>query len=542
MIRPSSLMPFAVLVASGSIAGAEPRHSGSVVYAVADRLYLDAGTRDGIAAAQVVQLRRRGEPAGTCTVQTVSDAKATCLGNGRVGDTFAVSPPQHPAIAARRPPAPLPAQIVQQRRNLIAGAAFEKVPFQEPPGGVISTRGATVAVRHLTWAATGSTPWQQERADVALHGFPLGKGFSVDLDLSARRWSRRSDPISFRPDDQAQLYVWEASLSRRAAEGGLALSLGRVRTRSAPGQTLLDGAQAGIRSAGGSEAGVFGGVVPDAVTLSPSLEHGTFGAYWSARYTGDPDSVWRFVRHEARVAFVNTAELGRRLEGEALVDFRLTRAITAAVDARFGLGDHQAPNALDAVRVDGMIRPADTLSLIGSFRYEALNVPGLDGPGNVLSGGAARHAQLSAAWEPSPAVRFSVVSGLSTDLTLHQSRQWIGPEIGFPQLFSSHLIASAGYFEERGWEPGRSAWAQVIVRTQRAFRLLTRFSWYRTRNAAPVDLDELGVSAALEAQLGPYVALRLSALGRTALNGERTPWGGATTQTGVLDASLAGQF
>jgi len=67
-------------------------------------------------------------------------------------------------------------------------------------------------------------------------------------------------------------------------------------------------------------------------------------------------------------------------------------------------------------------------------------------------------------------------------------------------------------------------------------------SWFRSRGIAPDELDELGASAALEAQLGPFVGLRLSALGRTALNGDTRLFGGNSGQTGILDASLTGQF
>jgi hypothetical protein len=159
-----------------------------------------------------------------------------------------------------------------------------------------------------------------------------------------------------------------------------------------------------------------------------------------------------------------------------------------------------------------------------------------------MRGGQARHADLAAAWEPVSFVRVSVSSGLSTDLVTHQTRQWIGPELGFPVLFAGRVNVSAGYFEEGGWAPGRSAWLQLLTGSQRTFRLLLRGSWFRTRGIAPGDLDELGASAAIEAQLSALVALRISALGRTTLNGATTPFASGTGQAGVVDASLAGRF
>jgi len=528
-------------VASVAHGAAVQRRAGTVLYSVGNRLYLDAGTRDGLSSGQVLPLRRGQTAVGTCTVLETSDTKATCRGQGRPGDAFALSPRPPPEPRPHRPfPEPPSAAVAEQRRSALATAPFEKVDFHEVPG-MAAPRGAEARIVHTTWASTGSMPWQQERADVALRGYALGAGLSLDLDLSARRWSRRSDPVSFRPQDPSQLYVWEAALSRRSMGGGLAFSLGRVRPRGLAGQVLLDGAQMGFRS-GAGEAGVFGGVVPDGVTLSPSLEHGTLGAYWSSRRSGPADSLFLFMRHEARVAFVNTAELGRRLEGEVLLDYRITRRFDAAVDARFGVGDFGAPGGLDAIRIDGGARPFDSFSLNGSFRYEGLSVPELDGPGRIFRGGAARHAQFSAAWEPSSAVRISLLSGLATDLTTPAARRWLGSELAFPDLLATRLMASAGYFQEGGWTRGHTGWIQVILRSHLAFRILTRVSWFRSTGIAPRDLDELGASAALEAQLGPFVSLRLTALGRTALNGDTRLFGRNSGQTGILDAGLTGQF
>jgi hypothetical protein len=548
MIRPSRALFGAALLVAARPALAVEYRAGKVVYATASHLYLDAGSRDGLAPGQVLTLHRGDRVSSTCKVEQVADAQATCTGAGRPGDTFSLVPPP-PLPPVKRPAPPPQPAVLEQRRTALAGAPFEKVDFHGGPGVLAApTTRVEVALGHASWASIGAGPWQQERLDVALRGTAIGGGFSLDVAVSARRWSRRSDPISFRPDDPTQLYVWEAAISRRSADGGPALSVGRVRPWFTPGQVALDGAQVGWRTSGGNEAGVFGGAVPDAVTLAPSLSQGTFGAYWAGQHTGAPDSVLRFFRHEARVALVNTAELGQRVEGEGLLEARITKRMDLSVDARFGRAaprassGYQAPNSLDAVRVDGGIRPFDTFSLNGSFRYEGLSVPELDGPGHVMRGGQARHADLAAAWEPVSFVRVSVSSGLSTDLVTHQTRQWIGPELGFPVLFAGRVNVSAGYFEEGGWAPGRSAWLQLLTGSQGTFRLLLRGSWFRTRGIAPGDLDELGASAAIEAQLSALVALRISALGRTTLNGATTPFASGTGQAGVVDASLAGRF
>jgi len=519
------------------------RRTGSVLYATTSRLYLDAGSREGLAPGQIVQLQK-----GTCRVEQVSATRATCLGTGRAGDTFGLPPPPpQPQAAARLAPLPAPS-VVEQRRSILASAPHPKVDFHEASFGVEASRGsADVGIGQTTWWTSRIGASRQERVDALIRDFPLAAGFTLDVDLSARRWSRRTGPISFRPDAATQLYVWEASISRRTDAGGPAFSVGRVRPYHVPGQVILDGAQAGWRSQGGTEAGIFGGVVPDFMTLAPSLDHGTFGAYWIGQHSYGGDSSLRFLRHEARIAFINTGDLGQRVEGEALVEARVTRQIDFAFDVRGGgtvsggVGSSVGAS-LEALRVDVTARPLDSLNVIGSFRYDGLSVPELDGPGRVLTSQAVRHADFSASWEPMDTLRLSVLSGLSSDLKSHTSRRWIGPEVGLPRLLGDSAGLSAGYFREDGWARGSSAWVQLLTRSRGVYQLLARVSWFRTAGIAPGNLDELGASAAIQAQLARYVALRFSVFGRTTLNGQTTPFGPATGQVAFVDAEIAGTF
>jgi len=529
----------ASLGARASQSDPAPRRTGSVLYSTSSRLYLDAGSREGLAPGRIVQLQK-----GTCRVEQVSATRATCLGSGRAGDTFGLPPPPQPRAAARLAPLPAPA-VVEQRRSILVSAPHPKVDFHEGSSGLEARRGsADVGIGHTTWWTARVGASSQERVDALIRDFPLGAGFTLDVDLSARRWSRQTGPISFRPDAVTQLYVWEASISRRTA-GGPAFSVGRVRPYRVPGQVILDGAQAGWRSEGGTEAGIFGGVVPDAVTLAPSIDHGTFGAYWIGQRSYPGDSSLRFLRHEARIAFVDTADLGKRVQGEALLEARITRQVDFAFDVRGGgnlTGGSMNGMGLEALHIDVSARPLDSVNLLGSFRYDGLSIPELDGPGRVLNSGAVHHVDFSAAWEPMDTLRFSVLSGLSSDLLSHTSRRWIGPEIALPRLLGDSAGLSAGYFREDGWAPGSSAWLQLLARSPGIFQLLARFSWFRTTGIAPVDLDELGASAAVQAQLGRYLALRLSVFGRTTLNGQTTPFGRATGQVAFADLELAGTF
>jgi hypothetical protein len=536
----------AVALAWPSGAPAAPqRTSGRVEYATARRLYLDAGARDGLEPGATLQLNRGGKPASTCRIDTVSDTHATCVGTGKPGDTFALSPPAPLAMPeAEKLAQPLSDAEVARRRRLLDAAAHEKVDYRGAPAFSVLSGKTEVRLAYATWAEQHVGPWHQERVDVAIRGMPVGGGFALYADLSARRWSQRSGTIVAQPDEATQLYVWEAELARRPAQGGgLALAFGRVRPWSAPGSSIFDGGQVGWRSRSNIEVGVFGGGVPDPGTLAPSFERHTAGAYLALQSTGDVTSVLQYVRQETRLAYSNSPELGKRVEAEALAQVSLGRMLDLGAQARMALGDRKSPDYLDGASVDVGFRPLERLSVLGGFRYQGLSVPERDGPGSVLSGGPARHADLTASWEVAPWLAVSGVSGLVKDLTTGMSRRFAGPELGLPRLFGDVGGLSLGYVAEDGWSGGHTAWAQVLTRRPRWLQVLFRVSWFQTRSLGPYTEDELGAYASIGAQLGPNAALRLSALGRAGGVPGIRPFGqNGSVLGGTLDATLAGRF
>jgi hypothetical protein len=524
--------------------GAVPRTSGRVEYATVQRLYLDAGARDGLFPGATVQLRRAEKSAAACRVETVSETHATCVGPGKIGDTFllAAAPPLA-MPEAEKADTPISEGETDRRRRALEAAPHEKVDFHGAPAFTVLSGRTEVALTYATWAEQTVGPWHQERLDVAIHGMPVGGGFELYADLSARRWSQRSGQIAARPDEPTQLYVWEAELARRPSQGGLMLALGRVRPWSAPGSTVIDGGQAGWRTKNNIELGVFGGGVPDPATLAASFERHTAGVYLSMQSTGDASSVIRFAREEVRVAYSNSPELGKRVEAEALAQVSLGRMIDLGAQARVSRGDRQAEQYLDGASVDLGFRPFERFSLLGGFRYQGLSVPERDGPGAALYGGAARHADATLSWEVAPWLTVSGVGGLATDLTTGLSRRFAGPEIGLPWILGDVGGASVGYVAETGWTGGHTAWVQLLTRRPRWAQALLRVSWFRTRWMGPDVQDEIGAYASVNAQLGEHVALRLSALGRAGGTPGANPFiSTGSLLGGTLEATLAGRF
>jgi hypothetical protein len=520
------------------------RH-GTVKFATARELYLDAGSADGLAPGATLQLRRNDRPAGSCRVDKVSEHHASCAGHGSAGDTFELAPQPSAAKAppAPRPPPPLPPRVVAALRRALDDAPFEKVAFAGAPKvSGAALRGRTeVRIAHATFASTDVGPWHQERLDARIDGAAAFGGLALWADLSARRWTRRSETIVARPDDPTQLYVWEAALSRRSGPGSLALALGRLRPWSAPGATIVDGAQVGWVTRGGGEAGVFGGIVPDQITLAPSLSRGTVGTYLRFERRGEAGSLVRLAREETRLAFTSSPELGQRAEAELLGQLWLVRELSASANVRFAVGDRSSPNNLDALRIDLGGRLLPRLSVSGGFRYEAVSVPERDGPGATGLGGASRHADFSAAWEAADWLSLSALSGLSRDVVTAVHREYVGPELALPRLFGSLGGLSLGYVQEGGSIGGNNAWAQFVAHA-RAFQLLARLSWFRTRGLNPDFDDELGAYVNLAAQLGQHLSLRVAALGRMSGVGGGSPVAKTAVRGGTLEVSLGGVF
>jgi len=538
-----STLALAVAFALGLLSRPAPaqRTAGGVEYATAGRLYLDAGARDGLAPGAVLALRRGEKAAGTCRVEVVSETHATCLGNGRPGDTFPLDARPEPAEAtpARTGAGPLADAEAARRRRTLENATFEKVDFRGAARPTLLSGKTDVQLGYFTWAATGVGPWHQERLDAAVRGAPVGGGFSLFADLSARYWSTRSGPAVARPDDNWQLYVWEAELVRRPPSG-LAVALGRIRPWVAPGATIVDGVQAGWRTKGNVEFGVFGGAVPDPSTTSPAFDRSTGGAYLAFQSVGDTHSTVRYAREEFRLAYVNSPELGRRLELEGLEQMSLGKIFDLGIQGRIAKPEF-ASTLLDSFSADLGFHPLEKFSLMGAFRFQGSSVPEADGPGVINLGGVTRHADVTARWDVVPWLNLAATSGMAEDPTGF-SRRFAGPEIGLPRLFGEVGGASAGYLFEDGWSGGHTAWMQILTRRPRGLQCLLRVFWYRTRGLTALAEDELGASASLSAQLGPFVALRLTALGRAGGTPGTQPLAARSLLAGSFDLALAGRF
>jgi hypothetical protein len=482
---------------------------GTVRSVIRGRAYLDAGSRDGLSPGAVVELRRRGQGAATCKVETLAERNATCVGSGiRPGDTFSVSPAAGvlPAELPQRPSADEQVRrLAAVQRTGYALVDFKSNKVVEAPERL---RRTEVSVSHFTFLSSGASAIHQEQVNARTYGVETWRGSRLDLDLTAVGQTQPSSTERFEPGHRAQLWVRQASLSWDAPGSPWRLAAGRVLPWLVPGGPTFDGAQAGWRPGARSELGIFGGAVPDAMTTAPGTDRATGGAYWSAEGLLGP----ALLRSDGRLAWVRLPGSKSRIEAEAAAQAWIGRRLDLAGQVRFGVGDYAAPGKLDAAHVDVSWVQPYLVSAYAGFRYDESRVEDVAAP--ALTPGRTRQATGGLSYDRLGWLLIRATGGLSRDLSTSQKRSWAGPELAAPRLFGRWGGAALGYAEELGTWPGRSAWLQGDLALGAATRLLTRASWFMEERPSPLAADHnFGLTLGLASDVAAWLRVRLSAIG-----------------------------
>ncbi len=492
-----------------------------VAYVTSTRAYLDRGSTDGLVVGESLKLTRQGHAVGTCEVDAVSLHSATCEGQGfQVADrapTEQTAPPERP----RLPPPLVSGEELARRRTMVDGAELSRVDFKARARALAA--GASLARGSLTqsvWASVDSAagPFQQTRADLGVNGVEVGLGFRAWADLTVLAWERR--PAGFRAlsTAAAQLYVREAEVALRAPARSLALAIGRTAPRYAPGLVVLDGAQGGWRS-GETEAGLYAGAVPDAVSLAPRPSQWAVGAYLTRRAVFENGEL----QPEARLGLASGVS-GSRLEAEVAAHGWAGKGFDGHLQARLatglGGGAATARGLVELVRLDLNTLPAPKLRLQGGLRYDWTGGPDVGVLGSPVFGARGLHADVSGAYEAAGGFTVGAQGGLARDLSGGLWRGYVGPELGFPTALGRYGAVSLGYQEELGWMSGRSAYLQAAAFPDPRVRLLVRGSFFMESPQAGAEgfaSQEVGLYTGLDVKLLRWLWVRGALLGRLGL-------------------------
>jgi hypothetical protein len=514
-MRAALLAAFILLHSAPAQAHPRPARTetGKVVYTTFGRAYLDCGGRQGLVAGATLSLQRQGNAVGTCRVEWVDENHATCVGEDvRRGDTF-----RSPPASARQPQNDRPrlsAQEIDRRRSALAQVPFLKVEAK-PAAGLPGRRPkAEVTAGHQLWASF-ATPrgFHQERLDLTLSTPPFWGGLRFLGNGTVLWWSDRPATARYLPGTATQIWIRQAELTTHGSSS-LELSAGRLWPWHAPGLVALDGAQLGWASSDRKlAAGIFGGALPDPVSLSPDGRW-IAGAYYSAEH-GEPKSTLR-LRHNARIDV-------RRIDGAPLIEAQLEvdAQLGAWAETSFGvLGVHSGGAiALQSSHVDFSARPSATLTLAGSLRQTSSD-PELLKVDPEAFDQRARHAELSARWAATPSLSLGMIGGTALEATTDLQRGYVGPEVALPRAFGRHGGLAVGYQQDFGWSQGRLGYVQLTGRAFSRLQLVGRISYLDSYYPAqPWLMRELGGFVSVRAQLTEFLIVRGSLLVRGGVGG-----------------------
>ncbi len=524
---------------------------GQVTYVTADRVFVDRGAADGVAVGNALTVTRGGKTVGTCTVKSVTELAATCAGTAlQSGDRLTVvRKPRALAV----PLAPVPdSRELASRLSTLEATPAPLVDFEGggPAGFTGSASTLEVVLSQSTFSNFSGSggPYQLQRVDAHLRELRLWRALRVSIDMSALNWSQR--PAQFGSIDRAQTELFIRQLELAWRDGRVDAAIGRIWTRHTPGLAMVDGAQAGLRSSSGNiEGGAFGGLLPNEVTLGPSLSQWVAGAYVSGRlFKGaGADAFW--LEPEARVNWAVRDGVGGRLELGAALHAWAGRYFDAHALVQLGAVNATAPGLVDFSRLDIGIRPSDRVQFSLSGRYrgnENLDVLELGAP---APGNRGIHADGTALVDLK-LFTLGANGGYARDIDSTLTQGHVGVQLMVPTLFGRAGALGVGYAEEVGWLPGRSAWVQLSVVPHWRVRVVARASWFMqnaSASALGVAGQELGAALSLDLKFTTWLWLRLSGLFRQELNAPAPsptdlpgayPWRAGASGTAALGLTL----
>lgn len=282
----------------GARAASEPL-AGSVVQVAADAVYLDRGSRDGLALGAQVELAAAGGEHRRLQVMRIADHHAAAVPPSgwevRAGEAW-IAPGVERTHAAPDPVrGPLPPASPDPAALELGWAEALRRPFAlltrapEPASRGVAASANRLRIVPAGWARHGASTRVYHLAEATLRfssrpGRDGGARFGVELDLAG--WSGRPEGDRARPRGDPALRVRELCAGLAPRAGGVAVRAGRFRPPFAPGTWLLDGAQVSWepgRPEGEAPfaAGVRAGFVPHPFTLAPSAARRVAGAFVS---------------------------------------------------------------------------------------------------------------------------------------------------------------------------------------------------------------------------------------------------------------------
>lgn len=532
------------LAASGAPRRARPRPAapkppvvkdvGSITWVGAEFAFVDKGAAEGVVAGAQLMLSRSGKASGTCTADLVADHSARCVGsNVRVGDRFNL---QRPAPEPVKLPEPLPSEAELKRRaGEVESTEWQLRTFDASARAFGGGRRFEAALSHTTFfnAASEQPAYNVQRVDLVVSDVEIWKGLRASADLSVLNFSSRP-PITFSPFTRpTNLLVRQLELGFRRPDVAIAGGLGRTWVTTGAGLLVLDGAQASYRLGSGFELGAFGGLLPDAGRLTPSLSQWSVGAFARTQLSLGDGAAASTLQVAGRAGYAVRDTLGGRFEAALSGSLWTGPTFDLHASTELAFGQTMAPAGIDAARLDLGFHPSEKLLVTLSGRYRGLPVSGLTEVGLISPGLRALHADAFGSYQVVPGVLVGLRGGVASDFMSALTQARVGPELSMPSLLGGPVSLGLGYVEEFGWLRGRSASFSFSITGGRIFRLNSRTSLFQQQAATSAEGlrdAELGSSLAIEVAPWPFLGVRVLVVGRQNLGERFAPFGNMGAQ------------
>ena len=267
---PAAPAPLAAPPAAEPIAPVARRVEGKVTFATATTAYIDAGALEGVTIGQVVRLTRGGQPSGSCTVRETADHSSTCTGQGvRRGPLLGRDHGAGSARGGEMVPVPTEEELAS-RNAIVTGTPVALVESKAKPRDVVLGQLPTYRgdLGYALWLASPSGPGNSQRLqlDVQVNGLDAFAGFKFFADARLMQWTQQDQ--TYLPVSSTELLVYDLELAQRDPRKSWSAAFGRVMPWFAPGATVFDGAQGGMRF-GRTEVGSSGGRFPTRTRPNP---------------------------------------------------------------------------------------------------------------------------------------------------------------------------------------------------------------------------------------------------------------------------------
>jgi hypothetical protein len=252
-----------------------------ITYLTASSAYIDAGTERGIREGQRLEVVRGDSVIAVLQAAYVSGQRASCSILSRTAEPVVGDLVQFAPAAVTPPSDTSPAPVVAVTP-----------PVATPRSGRASREGlhGRIGVRYLvTRQTSGEARFSQPALDLRLDGPLGGSGFSLGLDLRARRTtSTWADGTS---DEDGSYRLYDLSLTWNRTGSPVRLTLGRQFSAAFASVSFFDGLKAEYLKPRWS-AGLFGGTQPDPVNFSFATDIQEYGGYLQFRNRPGGSGHW----------------------------------------------------------------------------------------------------------------------------------------------------------------------------------------------------------------------------------------------------------